>query len=120
MTATVETWKSYAQLLARLSPRISHVLFASADGTSSWSSDPSWSNDPSSETRVQRTLSSLVGSHSNRHSDIDGLAETEGGVHSLIKPALDDAIQDLPLYGCFATSTGLFDPAIGKTAALRG
>jgi EAL domain-containing protein (putative c-di-GMP-specific phosphodiesterase class I) len=29
---------------------------------------------------------------------------------------LDDAIHDLPLYGCFATSTGLFDPSIGKTA----
>ena len=24
--------------------------------------------------------------------------------------ALDDAIHDLPLYSCFATSTGLFDP----------
>jgi hypothetical protein len=34
--------------------------------------------------------------------------------------ALDDAIHDLPLYSCFASSTGLFDPAIGKTAALGG
>jgi EAL domain-containing protein (putative c-di-GMP-specific phosphodiesterase class I) len=35
------------------------------------------------------------------------------------KPAaLDDAIHDLPLYSCFATSTGLFDPSLGKTAAL--
>jgi diguanylate cyclase (GGDEF)-like protein len=34
--------------------------------------------------------------------------------------ALDDAIHDLPLYSCFATSTGLFDPSIGKTAALGG
>jgi EAL domain-containing protein (putative c-di-GMP-specific phosphodiesterase class I) len=34
--------------------------------------------------------------------------------------ALDDAIHDLPLYGCFATSTGLFDPSIGKTAASGG
>jgi diguanylate cyclase (GGDEF)-like protein len=33
--------------------------------------------------------------------------------------ALDDAIRDLPLYSCFATSTGLFDPSIGK-AAVRG
>jgi EAL domain-containing protein (putative c-di-GMP-specific phosphodiesterase class I) len=32
--------------------------------------------------------------------------------------ALDDAIHDLPLYSCFATSTGLFDPSIAKTAAL--
>jgi diguanylate cyclase (GGDEF)-like protein len=34
--------------------------------------------------------------------------------------ALDDAIRDLPLYGCFATSTGLFDPSVGKIAALGG
>jgi EAL domain-containing protein (putative c-di-GMP-specific phosphodiesterase class I) len=34
--------------------------------------------------------------------------------------ALDDAIRDLPLYACFATSTGLFDPSIGKTTALGG
>jgi diguanylate cyclase (GGDEF)-like protein len=31
---------------------------------------------------------------------------------------LDDAIHDLPLYSCFATSTGLFDPSLGKAAAL--
>jgi EAL domain-containing protein (putative c-di-GMP-specific phosphodiesterase class I) len=34
--------------------------------------------------------------------------------------ALDDVIHDLPLYGCFTTSTGLFDPAFGKMAALGG
>ena len=34
--------------------------------------------------------------------------------------ALDDAIKDLHLYACFATSTGLFDPSIGKAAALGG
>ena len=34
--------------------------------------------------------------------------------------ALDDALRDLPLYACFATSTGLFVPSIGKTAALGG
>jgi hypothetical protein len=34
--------------------------------------------------------------------------------------ALDDAIHDLPLYACFATSTGPFDPSIGKAAALGG
>ena len=32
--------------------------------------------------------------------------------------ALDDVIHDLPLYSCFATSTGLFDSSLGKTAAL--
>jgi diguanylate cyclase (GGDEF)-like protein len=30
---------------------------------------------------------------------------------------LDDAVHDLPLYACFETSTGLFDPSLGKTAA---
>src|SRR5258708_19538732 len=34
--------------------------------------------------------------------------------------ALDDVIHDLPLYTCFATSTGLFDPSVGKTAAPAG
>jgi predicted signal transduction protein with EAL and GGDEF domain len=31
--------------------------------------------------------------------------------------ALDDAIQDLPLYSCFATSTGLFDGSMVQAAA---
>jgi diguanylate cyclase (GGDEF)-like protein len=118
MTASLETWKSYAQLLMRLSPRISHILFASADGTS-W-----WSSDPSSASRVQYALSLLLRKHTTRHRDIDGVVETEdssesrfgfrirgalgevlglviialprpearldlGSVHSLIKPALD-------------------------------
>ena len=34
--------------------------------------------------------------------------------------ALDDAIHDLPLYACFATSTGLFDTTSIKAAALGG
>jgi EAL domain-containing protein (putative c-di-GMP-specific phosphodiesterase class I) len=34
--------------------------------------------------------------------------------------AMDDVVHDLPLYSCFATSTGLYDPAIGKAAALGG
>ena len=34
--------------------------------------------------------------------------------------ALDDVIHDLPLYACFTTSTGLFDPALGKMALLGG
>jgi diguanylate cyclase (GGDEF)-like protein len=33
--------------------------------------------------------------------------------------SLDDAIGDLPLYSCFATSTGLFDPAPAKALALN-
>jgi diguanylate cyclase (GGDEF)-like protein len=34
--------------------------------------------------------------------------------------ALDDAIQDLPLYSCFATSTGLFDGSMVQAAAQGG
>src|SRR5277367_3121764 len=118
MTASLETWKSYAQLLTRLSPRISYILFASADG-STW-----WASDPSSASRVQYALSLLQASHTKRHSEIDGVRETQDGsetrfgfrirgslgellglvivalpqpearlelsaVHSLIKPALD-------------------------------
>jgi diguanylate cyclase (GGDEF)-like protein len=74
--ASAETWKSYAQLLARLCPRISHILFASADGTS-W-----WSSDPDGASRVQYALSLLLHSTTTRHSDIDGLAETEDSSES--------------------------------------
>src|SRR3979490_601771 len=76
MTASVETWKSYAQLLARLSPGISHIQFASADGAS-W-----WSSDPSSASRVQYALSLLLGTHTTRQGEIDGLVETEDGAES--------------------------------------
>jgi diguanylate cyclase (GGDEF)-like protein len=76
MTASVETWKSYAQLLARLSPRVSHILFASADGTS-W-----WSSDPTSASRVQYALSLLLSSHTARLSEVDGLMETEDNAES--------------------------------------
>jgi EAL domain-containing protein (putative c-di-GMP-specific phosphodiesterase class I) len=34
--------------------------------------------------------------------------------------ALDDAIRDLPLYSCFATSTGLFDGSMVQAAVLGG
>jgi diguanylate cyclase (GGDEF)-like protein len=76
MTASVETWKSYAQLLARLSPRVSHIHFASADGTS-W-----WSSDFSDASRVQNALSLLVRSHTVRHSEIDGVMDTEDSAES--------------------------------------
>jgi EAL domain-containing protein (putative c-di-GMP-specific phosphodiesterase class I) len=33
---------------------------------------------------------------------------------------LDDVIHDLPLYSCFATSTGLIDPAAAKAAVAGG
>ncbi|HXC10527.1 MAG TPA: EAL domain-containing protein [Steroidobacteraceae bacterium] len=70
MIPSAETWTSYAQLLSRLSPRISHIQFASADGDS-W-----WSSDPSSASRVQYALTLLQNSHPARHIDVDGLVET--------------------------------------------
>lgn len=76
MTASADTWKSYAQLLARLAPRISHILFASADGTS-W-----WSSDPSSASRMQYALSLLLTPHTTRHRDVDGLMETADSTES--------------------------------------
>jgi diguanylate cyclase (GGDEF)-like protein len=76
VTASAETWKSYAQLLARLCPRINHILFASADGTS-W-----WSSDPAGASRVQYALSLLLRSHTTRHSEIDGLVETQDSTES--------------------------------------
>src|ERR1700688_4885447 len=118
MSASIETWKSYAQLLLRLSPSISHILFANADGVS-W-----WSSDPSDASRARHALALLMGSHTIRPNEIDGLAAAEddaeshygfrirgalgellgfvvislpapkahldlGAVHGLIKPALD-------------------------------
>ena len=71
MTPSADTWKSYAQLLARLSPKISHIEFASAEGAS-W-----WSSDPESASRVQYALALLQHSPAVRRSDIDGLVETE-------------------------------------------
>ncbi len=70
MTASAETWKPYAQLLMRLCPSISHILFADADGALSWSSDPA------SAPRVQYVLSLLLGPRTSRHREIDGLMET--------------------------------------------
>jgi diguanylate cyclase (GGDEF)-like protein len=76
MTASVETWKSYAQLLARLSPRISHILFANADATA-W-----WSSDPSSVSRVQHSLSLLLSSRAGRRGEIDGMVDSEDSAES--------------------------------------
>src|SRR5882762_336125 len=75
MAAPLETWTSYAQLLARLSPSISHILFASADGAS-W-----WSSDPANASRARSTLSLLLESRS-RPSEIDGLMEAGDGGES--------------------------------------
>ncbi len=70
MIPSAETWTSYAQLLSRLSPRISHIQFASADGAC-W-----WSSDPANASRVQYALALLQSSQPARHSDVDGLVET--------------------------------------------
>jgi len=76
MSAPAETWQSYAQLLVRLSPRISHILFAGADG-STW-----WSSEPSNASRVQYALSLLHKPPTTRSTEIDGLAETEDSTES--------------------------------------
>ena len=76
MTPSAETWKSYAQLLTRLNPRISHIEFASADG-SSW-----WSSDSASASRVQYALTLLQNPQPARRSSIDGLVETQDSSES--------------------------------------
>src|ERR1700732_4624238 len=76
MSASIETWKSYAQLLARLRPGISHILFANADGVSCWSSDPS------DASRARHALALLMGSHTIRPSEIDGFGVAEDGPES--------------------------------------
>jgi diguanylate cyclase (GGDEF)-like protein len=76
MSASIETWKSYAQLLVRLSPSISHILFANADGVS-W-----WSSDPSDASRARHALTLLMASHTIRPSEIDGLSEAEDSAES--------------------------------------
>ena len=76
MSVSIETWKSYAQLLARLSPSISHILFADADGVS-W-----WSSDPSDASRARHALALLMGAHTIRPSEIDGLVAAEDGAES--------------------------------------
>jgi diguanylate cyclase (GGDEF)-like protein len=143
MTASLETWKSYAQLLARLSPRISHILFANADGTS-W-----WSSDPASASRVQYALSQLLNTPTPRHREIDGLMETEDSsesrygfrirgalgellglvvialpqpearldlrsVHALIKPALDCLQGELSARAAQAAAANAVAQAVGE------
>ena len=70
MTASAETWKPYAQLLTRLCPSISHILFADPDGTS-W-----WSSDPSGASRIQYMLSLLLCPRTTQHGEFDGLMES--------------------------------------------
>jgi len=89
MTASDETWKSYAQLLARLSPRISHVLFAGADG-SVW-----WCSEPPGEYRLQQALTLLLRPHPPRHSEFDGVIEADNGAESRYGFRIRGALGDL-------------------------
>jgi len=72
MTASVDTWKSYAQLLARLGPSINRIVFADSDAK------PLWSSDASSAALLQATLSSLSCRNAGGHGDIDGVADERG------------------------------------------
>ncbi len=71
MPASVDTWKSYAQLLQRLCPSITHVVFAGADA------QPVWSSDPGSAWRLQATLTSLACFTPGGHGEVDGVATFE-------------------------------------------
>src|SRR3984893_17692450 len=108
MTASVNTWNPSARLLRRLIPRISHIFFASADGTS-W-----WSSDPASSSRVQYALSLLLSEPSLRDREIDGLMETQDSAESRFGFRLRGALGEL---------TGLLIIALPTTEArldLRG
>jgi len=88
MPASVDTWKSYAQLLQRLCPSITHIVFAGADA------QPLWSNDPASAGRLQATLTSLSRSTPGGHVDIDGVAsfEAEACYGFRIRGGLDEIL----------------------------
>jgi diguanylate cyclase (GGDEF)-like protein len=150
MTASAETWKSYAQLLARLTPRISHILFASAQG-SLW-----WSSDPQGASRVQYALALLQNSQATRR-EIDGVMETQDSsesrygfrirgplgellglvvialpqpearlvlseVHALIKPALDCLQSELSARSTASTAIDELDllQRLAEPAATEG
>src|ERR1700722_3904584 len=99
MSASIETWKSYAQLLARLSPGISHILFANADGVS-W-----WSSDPSDASRARHALALLMGSHPIRPSEVDGLVAAEDGAESRYGFRIRGALGELLGFAVFSLPT---------------
>src|ERR1017187_1081863 len=68
MTASVGTWESYAQLLTRLCPAISHSVFSGADA------QPRWSSGPNAPALLRSTLESLSIVTTGRHGDADGVA----------------------------------------------
>ena len=65
MSAGILTWQSYGALLARLLPNLQRTLFAGADGSILWCSDPA------SVGALQPTLAILVHTGTNRHTDPD-------------------------------------------------
>ncbi|HUE11598.1 MAG TPA: hypothetical protein VMQ54_11695, partial [Steroidobacteraceae bacterium] len=69
MPASVDTWKSYAQLILRLCPSISRIVFAAADAA------PLWSNDPASAALLHSTLASLSCRTVGAQRDIDGVMQ---------------------------------------------
>ncbi len=73
MSAGILPWQSYGALLARLLPNLQRTLFAGADGSILWCSDPA------STASLQPTLSILAHTGTNRHTEIDGLADLHGG-----------------------------------------
>ncbi|MGO8831028.1 MAG: EAL domain-containing protein [Steroidobacteraceae bacterium] len=87
MPAT-DTWTSYAQLLQRLCPRITQVVFAGADA------EPLWSSDPGSAGSLQATLTSLATFAPGGHGDIDGVAifEAQACYGFRIRGGLDEIL----------------------------
>jgi len=67
MTASAGTWESYAQLLMRLCPNVSHIVFSGADA------QPLWSSDPISPALLRSTLQCLSVVTAGGHSDADGV-----------------------------------------------
>ena len=68
MTASVGVWESYARLLTRLCPTISHIVFSGADA------QPLWSSGPNAPALLRPTLESLSIVTAGGHSDADGVA----------------------------------------------
>jgi len=89
MTAWVGTWESYAQLLMRLCPTISHIVISSADAR------PLWSSAPISPALLRSTLESLSLATAGGHSEADGLALNCGADDCYgfrIRGALDEVL----------------------------
>lgn len=71
MTASIETWRAYGRLLARLYPNLHHAMLAGADGR------VLWTGDAQAAALLQPTLAILASSGSNRQRNIDGLLDLD-------------------------------------------